>query len=123
MGVGNSSTFAERSSTVGHFCCTSCEEHNLQNLAVIYCEECSRFFCKKCINPHKKLFMKHRTCGRGDIKKWPVPKEVEDFLRMCEAHEDKILTQFCQDHTQLCCSDCVVKIHRYGTHLYSFSYR
>ncbi|XP_052260516.1 uncharacterized protein LOC127864681 isoform X2 [Dreissena polymorpha] len=30
---------------------------------------------------------------------------------MCEAHEDKILTQFCQDHTQLCCSDCVVKIH------------
>ncbi|XP_052268724.1 uncharacterized protein LOC127870107 [Dreissena polymorpha] len=86
--------------------------------------------------------MKHRTCGRGDIKKWPVSKEdasllheggdflsnteddflskeagnflskeLEDFLWKCDVHVDKKLSQFCHDHSQLCCSDCVVKIH------------
>ncbi|KAH3721250.1 hypothetical protein DPMN_064169 [Dreissena polymorpha] len=118
--------------------------------------------------------MKHRTCGRGDIKKWPVSKEdasllhkggdflsnteddflskeegdflsnteddflskeegdflsnkeddflskeegnflskeLEDFLWKCDEHVDKKLSQFCHDHSQLCCSDCVVKIH------------
>ncbi|KAH3895764.1 hypothetical protein DPMN_019929 [Dreissena polymorpha] len=93
--------------------------------------------------------MKHRTCGRGDIKKWPVSKEdasllhkggdflsnkeddflskeegnflskeLEDFLWKCDVHVDKKLSQFCHDHSQLCCSDCVVKIHRYLTHLF-----
>ncbi|KAH3812306.1 hypothetical protein DPMN_140735 [Dreissena polymorpha] len=51
------------------------------------------------------------TCGREDIKKWPVSKTVEDFLRKCEVHEDETLTQFCHDHRQLCCSACVGTIH------------
>ncbi|KAH3693469.1 hypothetical protein DPMN_080902 [Dreissena polymorpha] len=51
------------------------------------------------------------TCGREDIKKWPVSKAVEDFLRKCEVHEDETLTQFCHDHSQLCCSACVGTIH------------
>ncbi|KAH3878348.1 hypothetical protein DPMN_002236 [Dreissena polymorpha] len=55
------------------------------------------------------------TCGREDIKKWPVSKAVEDFLRKCEVHEDETLTQFCHDHGQLCCSACVGTIHRYLT--------
>ncbi|KAH3878942.1 hypothetical protein DPMN_002843, partial [Dreissena polymorpha] len=51
------------------------------------------------------------TCGREDIKKWPVSKAVEDFLRKCEVHADESLTQFCHDHGQLCCSACVGTIH------------
>ncbi|KAH3895917.1 hypothetical protein DPMN_020085, partial [Dreissena polymorpha] len=57
------------------------------------------------------FFTKHMTCGREDIKKWPVSKAVEDFLRKCEVHEDETLTQFCHDHSQLCCSACVGIIH------------
>ncbi|KAH3870295.1 hypothetical protein DPMN_033477 [Dreissena polymorpha] len=51
------------------------------------------------------------TCGREDIKKWPVSKAVVDFLRKCEVHEDETLTQFCHYHSQLCCSACVGTIH------------
>ncbi|XP_052224562.1 uncharacterized protein LOC127840126 [Dreissena polymorpha] len=51
------------------------------------------------------------TCGREDIKKWSVSKAVEDFLRKCEVHADETLTQFCHDHSQLCCSACVGTIH------------
>ncbi|XP_052259880.1 uncharacterized protein LOC127864230 [Dreissena polymorpha] len=96
---------------VEDFCCTSCLEQNLAESADIYCEKCLRFYCKKCVIHHNQLFTKHTTCGREDIKKWPVCKAVEDFLRKCEVHEEKTLTQFCHDHSQLCCSDCYGTIH------------
>ncbi|KAH3703922.1 uncharacterized protein LOC127860877 isoform X3 [Dreissena polymorpha] len=111
MATVSLSSVPKRLRMVEDFRCTSCQELNLEESADIYCEACQKFYCKRCGHLHNQLSTEHTTVGRGDIKKWPVPKEVEDFLRMCEAHENKTLTQFCQDHTQLCCSDCVVKIH------------
>ncbi|KAH3895441.1 uncharacterized protein LOC127864228 [Dreissena polymorpha] len=111
MATVSLSSVPKRLRMVEDFRCTSCQELNLEESADIYCEACQKFYCKRCGHLHNQLSTEHTTVGVGDIKKWPVPKEVEDFLRMCEAHEDKTLTQFCQDHTQLCCSDCVVKIH------------
>ncbi|KAH3800132.1 hypothetical protein DPMN_153759 [Dreissena polymorpha] len=106
---------AKRSPMVEVFCCTSCKERNLQKSADIYCETCVRLFCKKCIIPHSQLFRNHLPCGRGEIKKWPGFKEVEDFLMKCEVHEGKTLTQCCHNHSQICCPDCVVTIHRQCT--------
>ncbi|KAH3895686.1 hypothetical protein DPMN_019851 [Dreissena polymorpha] len=105
------SSVPKRLRMVEDFCCTSCLEQNLVESADIYCEKCLRFYCKKCVIHHNQLFTKHTTCGREDIKKWPVCKAVEDFLRKCEMHEEKTLTQFCHDHSQLCCSDCYGTIH------------
>ncbi|KAH3845280.1 hypothetical protein DPMN_087556 [Dreissena polymorpha] len=111
MATGSFSSLPKRLRMVENFCCTSCLEQNLEESADIYCETCLRFYCKKCVIHHGQLFTKHKTCGRGDIQKWPVLKAEEDFLRMCEFHEDKTLAQFCHDHSQLCCSDCVLTIH------------
>ncbi|KAH3879862.1 hypothetical protein DPMN_003770 [Dreissena polymorpha] len=105
------SSVPKRLRMVEDFCCTSCLEQNLAESADIYCEKCLRFYCKKCVIHHNQLFTKHTTCGREDIQKWPVCKAVEDFLRKCEVHEEKTLTQFCHDHSQLCCSDCYGTIH------------
>ncbi|KAH3800247.1 hypothetical protein DPMN_153878, partial [Dreissena polymorpha] len=115
------SVSATHSPMVEAFCCISCKERNLQKSAVIYCETCLRLYCKKCVIPYSQLFTKHLTCGRGDIKKWPGFKEVEDFLMKCDVHEDKTLTHFCHDHSQLCCSDCVVTIHRQCTRVTQIS--
>ncbi|KAH3895618.1 hypothetical protein DPMN_019783 [Dreissena polymorpha] len=122
MATGSLSSVPKRLRMVEDFSCTCCLEQNLTESADIYCEQCLRFYCKKCVILHSQLFTKHTTCGRGDIQKWPVPKEVEDFLRKCEVHADETLTQFCHDHGQLCCSACVGTIHRYLAHLYSFRY-
>ncbi|KAH3894402.1 hypothetical protein DPMN_018559 [Dreissena polymorpha] len=115
MATGSLSAVAKRLRMVEDFRCTSCEEQNLQESADIYCEACQKFYCKRCAHLHNSLTKEHTTLGRGDIKKWPVSKEVEDLLRKCEVHKDKTLTQFCTDHSQLCCSECVETIHRYGT--------
>ena len=122
MATGSLSSVPKRLRMVEDFSCTRCLEQNLTESADIYCEKCLRFYCKKCVILHSQLFTKHMTCGREDIKKWPVSKAVEDFLRKCEVHADETLTQFCHDHSQLCCSACVGTIHRYLTHLYFFSY-
>ncbi|KAH3870173.1 hypothetical protein DPMN_033355 [Dreissena polymorpha] len=111
MATGSLSSVPKRLRMVEDFSCTRCLEQNLTESADIYCEKCLRFYCKKCVILHSQFFTKHMTCGREDIKKWPVSKAVEDFLRKCEVHEDETLTQFCHDHSQLCCSACVGTIH------------
>ncbi|XP_052242867.1 uncharacterized protein LOC127852880 isoform X2 [Dreissena polymorpha] len=111
MATGSLSSVPKRLRMVEDFSCTCCLEQNLTESADIYCEQCLRFYCKKCVILHSQLFTKHMTCGREDIKKWPVSKAVEDFLRKCEVHADESLTQFCHDHGQLCCSACVGTIH------------
>ncbi|KAH3879765.1 hypothetical protein DPMN_003671 [Dreissena polymorpha] len=112
MATGSLSSVPKRLRMVEDFSCTRCLEQNLTESADIYCEKCLRFYCNKCVILHSQFFTKHMTCGREDIKKWPVSKAVEDFLRKCEVHEDETLTQFCHDHSQLCCSACVGIIHR-----------
>ncbi|KAH3895530.1 hypothetical protein DPMN_019695 [Dreissena polymorpha] len=111
MATGSLSSVPKRLRMVEDFSCTCCLEQNLTESADIYCDQCLRFYCKKCVILHSQLFAKHMTCGREDIKKWPVSKAVEDFLRKCEVHADESLTQFCHDHGQLCCSACVGTIH------------
>ncbi|XP_052225498.1 uncharacterized protein LOC127841033 isoform X1 [Dreissena polymorpha] len=111
MATGSLSSVPKSLRMVEDFSCTCCLEQNLTESADIYCEQCLRFYCKKCVILHSQLFTKHMTCGREDIEKWPVSKAVEDFLRKCEVHADETLTQFCHDHSQLCCSACVVTIH------------
>ncbi|XP_052229320.1 uncharacterized protein LOC127843661 isoform X2 [Dreissena polymorpha] len=111
MATGSLSTVAKRSRMFADFCCTSCKDQNHEISADTYCETCLSFYCKNCVYHHNKIHTKHITYGREDIRKWPVSEEVEDFVRKCEVHKDFTLTQFCHDHTQLCCSNCVVTNH------------
>ncbi|KAH3790351.1 hypothetical protein DPMN_168549 [Dreissena polymorpha] len=46
------------------------------------------------------------------MRNWPVSKELEAVLLMCEIHTHKQLETFCKDHSQLCCSKCVSLSHR-----------
>ncbi|KAH3748364.1 hypothetical protein DPMN_182808 [Dreissena polymorpha] len=42
---------------------------------------------------------------------------MEDLLLKCSVHKDETLKMFCQDHIQLCCSDCVLLNHRQCTNV------
>ncbi|KAH3718407.1 hypothetical protein DPMN_061211 [Dreissena polymorpha] len=106
------STKADGSDSLTDFCCSPCLEHKIDKFAEFYCDKCLKFFCAKCIQMHGQLFSKHVTYGRGDSAKWPLPKVVEDFLQQCEFHEEKNLEMFCNEHEQLCCTNCVVLNHR-----------
>ncbi|KAH3802905.1 hypothetical protein DPMN_156702 [Dreissena polymorpha] len=46
------------------------------------------------------------------MSKWPLTKNVEDFLQKCDIHKENKLEMLCQDHSQLCCTKCVLLQHR-----------
>ncbi|KAH3717996.1 uncharacterized protein LOC127855906 [Dreissena polymorpha] len=110
MATYSKSTVASGSDSFRDFCCFPCLENKIDQWADFYCENCQKFYCAKCINRHGQLFGTHVTYGRGDTSKWPVAKEVEDFLQKCDLHEDKHLEMFCEDHSQLCCTNCVDQV-------------
>ncbi|KAH3818755.1 uncharacterized protein LOC127830993 [Dreissena polymorpha] len=100
------------SDTVQDFLCSTCKDEELEEGADYYCGSCVKFYCKKCIHLHSQLFKKHSPHGRGDMKKWPVAKEAEDFLLRCDVHKEEHLKMFCKGHSQLCCCNCSFLNHR-----------
>ncbi|KAH3702058.1 hypothetical protein DPMN_077059 [Dreissena polymorpha] len=106
------STIEKGNDWVEDFLCSACEDKKLEQSADYYCDSCVKFFCRKCIHMHSQLFTKHSPHGRGDMKKWPVVKKVEDFLLKCDVHKEENLASFCKDHSKLCCNTCAFHNHR-----------
>ncbi|KAH3880909.1 hypothetical protein DPMN_004831 [Dreissena polymorpha] len=75
------STVDKGSDSIIDFCCSPCIEHTIDQSAEFYCDNCLKFYCAECMTLHSQLFEKHVAYGRGDTSKWPVSKEVEDFLK------------------------------------------
>ncbi|XP_052235686.1 uncharacterized protein LOC127847672 isoform X4 [Dreissena polymorpha] len=112
MATFSQTTLGKGSDLFTDFCCSPCLEHKIDQWAEFYCDNCLKFYCAKCTNLHGQWFGTHVTYGRGDTHKWPVSKEVEDFIQKCDLHEDKRLEMFCNDHSQLCCNNCAFVNHR-----------
>ncbi|XP_052248284.1 uncharacterized protein LOC127856230 [Dreissena polymorpha] len=115
MATFSQSTVDKGSDSIIDFCCSPCLEHKIHQWAEFYCDNCQKFYCAECVTLHGQLFGKHVTYGRGDTSRWPVSKEVEDFLLKCDLHEDKHLEMYCNDHSQLCCTNCAFLNHRLCT--------
>ncbi|KAH3862382.1 hypothetical protein DPMN_025348 [Dreissena polymorpha] len=102
------SSLAIGSDEVEDFICSSCKE---QANADFYCKTCLKLYCWKCILLHDKWFKKHSAYGRHEMNKWPVSKQVEEFLLKCEANKDEKIEMLCDDHSQLCCTKCAFNNH------------
>ncbi len=76
--------------------------------AIIYCQECKIYMCKKCQNTHSGLCLKHHT--------YKLENGIKNiFTGFCEEenHFDK-LEFYCKTHNKLCCTACICKIKRKG---------
>ncbi len=120
MATFSQSTIDKGCDFVQDFLCSTCEDKKLDTSADFYCESCMKFFCGNCAIMHNQLFTKHVPFGRGDMKKWPVAKKVEDFLLKCDVHKEENLKMFCNEHSELCCTNCAFLNHRYT---FYFNYR
>ncbi|XP_052283865.1 uncharacterized protein LOC127880589 isoform X2 [Dreissena polymorpha] len=112
MATFSQSTIDKGSDIVQDFLCSTCEDKKLDKMADFYCESCVKFYCGECVNMHNKLFTKHTPYGRGAMKKWPVAKKVEDFLLKCDIHKEESLKMYCDEHSELCCTNCAFLKHR-----------
>ncbi|KAH3754153.1 uncharacterized protein LOC127847097 [Dreissena polymorpha] len=113
MATFSQSTIDKGSDILPDFLCVTCEDKKLDEIADFYCESCVKFYCGTCIGMHSQLFTKHAPYGRGDMKKWPLAKKVEDFLLKCDIHRDQITEIFCDEHSELCCKNCAFLNHRH----------
>ncbi|XP_052283778.1 uncharacterized protein LOC127880509 [Dreissena polymorpha] len=105
------------SDSVKDYSCVGCLSQNIEKSADFFCETCFKCFCEKCLYHHNQVFVNHVTYGRRETNKWPLEKAFEDLLLKCDVHNNKKLKMFCHDHSQLCCSDCVLLNHRQCTNL------
>ncbi|XP_052253921.1 uncharacterized protein LOC127860121 isoform X1 [Dreissena polymorpha] len=97
--------------------CGGCESRQIYISADYFCSTCTKFFCRTCIDPHDKIYSNHSKYGRRETNRWPLTKTMEDLLMNCAVHKEKKLKMFCQDHSQLCCTDCVLLNHRQCTNM------
>ncbi|XP_052234923.1 tripartite motif-containing protein 66-like isoform X1 [Dreissena polymorpha] len=102
----------DSSDYVKDYSCVACESKNIELCADFFCETCLKCFCQTCLYHHDQMFVNHVTYGRGESNKWPLTKTTEDLLLKCDVHNSETLKMFCQDHSQLCCSDCLLVNHR-----------
>ena len=100
------------SDIVKDYSCVGCKSKNIEKSADIFCETCMKCFCEKCLYYHDQVFVNHLTYGRRETNKWPLEEAIENLLLKCDVHNKEKLKMFCQDHSQLCCSDCVLLKHR-----------
>ena len=85
-----------------------------ENDAILFCQDCKIYMCKKCESFHSELFQKHT---QFNIKTNKEDKEV--FTGLCMENNHFIeLKFFCKTHNKLCCSECITKIkgEGYGQH-------
>ena len=89
--------------------CTS-KNHSEIN-AIIYCNECKKYFCNKCQNYHSEMFNDHIVINLNNLN--------DIFIDKCKEidHINK-LEFYCKDHNTLCCASCITKIKEegYGQH-------
>jgi len=79
--------------------------------AIIYCNECKKYFCNKCHNYHSEMFNDHKVINLNNLN--------DIFIDKCKEidHINK-LEFYCKDHNTLCCASCITKIkdEGYGQH-------
>ena len=84
----------------------SLAEHK-ENEAILFCQDCKIYLCKKCEKHHSELFKNHHEYAINKNDK----NEIESFNGLCqELNHLNELEYFCKTHNKLCCAKCIVKI-------------
>ncbi|KAH3848920.1 hypothetical protein DPMN_091305 [Dreissena polymorpha] len=92
------------------FACFPCQENDRNIEADVYCEECSKLYCNKCVEYHNLLYKKHAIVSKKQISKWPETNVGEQ--EQCQEHKKEKLTIYCEDHSQLICQVCHLHNHK-----------
>ena len=77
-----------------------------ENEAILFCQDCKIYLCKKCEVHHSELFQNHFQIN---IK---IAKEDNKlFTGLCNEKNHFIEVKFfCKTHNKLCCPQCITKI-------------
>ena len=75
--------------------------------AIIYCQECEKYFCNKCKNNHSEMFEEHKIIS--------LNSSSDIFIDTCkEKNHGYKLEFYCKTHNTLCCASCIARIKEGG---------
>ncbi|KAH3876331.1 hypothetical protein DPMN_000170 [Dreissena polymorpha] len=94
------------------YICSVCMDNGRLTDADFHCQNCGKYYCDECLSLHNQMYKKHTAHGIYENEKWPGAKGVEELFTQCEEHGGNHIKMFCEDHSQLCCSTCVLIDHR-----------
>ena len=80
-------------------------ENHSDKEAIVYCNFCSLYMCKKCETFHSELFKNHNPISlknNSNITFYNICKEKN--------HSNQLLIYYCNTHKILCCPLCISKI-------------
>ncbi|XP_052251945.1 uncharacterized protein LOC127858742 [Dreissena polymorpha] len=96
--MATNSPVAKRERIIRDYICIGCQKLYIEETAEMYCEQCKEIYCTMCARFHLKIHPLHVTCGKEDI----------GLFQTCGKHNDAKLTKVCNNHSQLCCTECLV---------------
>ena len=97
----------QKISTTSSTHCDSCEEAT----AVVYCSECSEFYCIYCRDYHK-VSRKTKTHPLEEVGKSTNVSVTTKKPVQCIKHGDQVLKYYCKDCNVLVCSECALHGHK-----------
>lgn len=91
--------------------CDFCNEMKKDQPATMWCVQCSEAYCDDCTEVHRvmKATRKHRLIGLEEVISDLKCIAIDE---VCYEHIEEVLTLFCVDHNQACCTVCAVTLHR-----------
>eukprot|EP00057_Strongylocentrotus_purpuratus_P006803 XP_011661277.1 PREDICTED: tripartite motif-containing protein 59-like [Strongylocentrotus purpuratus] len=89
--------------------CSNCNSEDRPQ-AVVYCQDCGRYFCITCHNKHSQwpVFISHEILAMSEIVSGKV--SVRRY-RKCRKHPKEDEEWFCSDCRRFACFKCVVMEH------------
>ncbi|XP_030847012.1 uncharacterized protein LOC105443699 [Strongylocentrotus purpuratus] len=90
--------------------CSNCKSEDKPQ-AVVYCQDCGRYFCITCNNKHSQwpVFISHEVLAMSEIVSGKV--SVRRW-RKCRKHPKEDEECFCSDCRRFACFRCVVMEHK-----------
>lgn len=87
--------------------CQCCLRENEEEVADLWCNECSEAVCRNCGKAHRRFAVAHDVISieNASACRKAIPK-------YCLSHDNKLFILFCVGHDQLICHECLSESHR-----------
>ena len=94
-----------------------CQNCNESTRAVDYCQHCRSTICEKCANIHAQWskFRGHKIISLAEVESGKNIPSVK-HVATCQKHSKAEAKLFCEECSELVCSDCILRFHRDHTY-------
>lgn len=120
LDVSSDQTMTDTSGRAGNVC-SACKNVEISVPAEKYCLDCQESLCSKCarishglkqLTGHSIVDLKQATEGLGESGDESLLFIMASYMK-CNTHPENPLLYICKDDHTLCCTDCILDIHRH----------